>query len=297
MRRKIFYLLATLFLFFTMTPFDSQATEVDTVEDAEENMDEDDFVLSKFGIEASFPEKYRYIYDENQGYRDEALDIGIHTNEITSTIKENNMSYDAFYIDDEGYLNEAYMSYDMQFGTSFDMKEASEDELQDLIKQMEKNSSISALYGVSSEYIDTYRTNDGEVYLLYDMESQREEGGFRSACYFTLVNGSSYYFYFRSYNPNTLIDDLIEEGKVFLEGVKFTCRAEKMENTEDSSTDVSDSSNSTNTSNIITGPKTKVPKTTNRSISSRIIGRAAGVGIMAAIGFLVNAVKRKKNDK
>lgn len=297
MKRKIFNMLAVLFIFSSMTPLVVQATEVDAVEDTEENLDEDDFVLSKFGIEANFPEKYRYIYDESQGYRDEALDIGIHTNEITSTIKENGMSYDAFYIDDEGYLNEAYMSYAHEFGVSGDLKDCSDDELEDLLTKVKTGFSVSSLYGVSCDYLDSYHTEDGEVFFVFDMKSLKENGDFRSACYFTIVNGDSYYFYFRSYNPNILIDDLVKDGEDFVEGVKFTCRAEKVENTEESSTDVSDSSNSTNTSNIITGPKTKVPKTTNRSISSRIIGRAAGVGIMAAIGFLVNAVRRKKNDK
>lgn len=102
-------------------------------EDTEENVDEDDFILSKFGIEASFSEIYIYIYDENQGYRDDVLDIGIHINEITSTIKENNVSYDAFYIDEESYLKEAYMSYGYEFHGFRDLKDYSEDELQDVI--------------------------------------------------------------------------------------------------------------------------------------------------------------------
>ena len=54
MKRKIFNMLAVLFIFSSMTPLVVQAPEVDAVEDTEENLDEDDFVLSKFGIEASF---------------------------------------------------------------------------------------------------------------------------------------------------------------------------------------------------------------------------------------------------
>lgn len=291
MKKKILNLLALMLVLLIATPVVARASEAESVDQVTE--DKDDFVLSKFGIEASFPEKYRYIYDESQGYRDEVTDIGIHTNEITSTIKENGMSYDAFYIDDEGYLNEAYMSYAHEFGVSGDLKDCSDDELEDLLTKVKTGFSVSSLYGVSCDYLDSYHTEDGEVFFVFDMKSLKEDGDFRSACYFTIVNGDSYYFYFRSYNPNILIDDLVKDGEDFVEGVKFTGRPEKVEDTSN----ISDSSNIASDSNIITGPKTNKTRASKNVFASRTLGRAAGAAILVGASFLVNAVKRKKNDK
>ena len=79
----------------------------------------------------------------------------------------------------------------------------------------------------------------------------------------------------------------------FVEGVKFTGRPEKVEDTSN----ISDSSNIASDSNIITGPKTNKTRASKNAFASRTLGRAAGAAILVGASFLVNAVKRKKNDK
>lgn len=133
---------------------------------------------------------------------------------------------------------------------------------------------------MSSDYLDAYDIKNEEVYLAFEMKSLSEEGGFRSTCYFTIVNGNSYYFYFRAYNPNILIDDLIKNGEVFLDGVKYTCRPEKKEGAVENTDSILNSSTTNLTS------KTNITRTRNKSYLPRFIDRGIGAGIIVTQAFL-----------
>jgi len=181
----------------------------------------------EISLQVSIPQKYEYVIDGKQSYReniDELQIDGFGTDDVISMINSSDDSFfEALYVDGD-YFVESYIYYldneDEEIGQ---LKDYSEEEIDDFGAELESTMEDVDDYGdISATYEGVYYNSKNEPYIMLEMVSENKNDEFINACLCTVVNNDFYYFYTKSYDPDADIDDLFENTKSLADGASFS---------------------------------------------------------------------------
>ncbi|MCR5195803.1 MAG: hypothetical protein K6D38_05755 [Pseudobutyrivibrio sp.] len=184
--------------------------------------DSSSVVLKPSGVdyEITIPEKYNFVFDGEKSYGDNIEEYGVHEDELINSMKGTGSHFQALYTDDYYFINsyDYYQKGDIKMGH---LKDCSQKKIDDLSDEIAKAAKQAAGEGFDFENKGTYKSKQDDIYIQLSMIGKDATGDFKNACLCTIVNNDYYYFYTKSYNPDANLDNLFEDTKTLVDGVKF----------------------------------------------------------------------------
>lgn len=216
MKRNLTRIAAALgTVFIAASPFTAYAAEAD-------NTDELVIKLEDLNMEVVVPDFYEFVFDRTQSYRGDLGAYGIDVNAAMESLEGANTFFEALYIDND-YFSESYMTYKLSDTDFKNLKVLSDEDLD----QFGKSAAISATMqgyqnNLKATFDGVYKDGNGIPYVSLQMTFTHDENGDgTSYCLGTIVDGKGYYYYTRSYAPETTMDSLKESTEALVEDVTY----------------------------------------------------------------------------
>ena len=258
---------------------------------------EEELVLSfdEVGLQVTIPEKYRFVYDANQSYRENIANYGVEEDMVYDSIRSDEGSFfEAAYIDNSDYFVDTYMYYIADLGDVGNLKDYSESELK-VTGEMTAKGCERTVDGMVATYEGVYYTEANEPYLMISMKyDDGTENSFLTSCLYTIANDDAYYFYTKTSNMNADFDTLFADTEELVEGV--TIQYEEIAEQEETET-VSDTER---TQEMVENVKERVKENHKNDFMDSVILHASRgflIGaVVASIGYVVIQINNKRRN-
>ena len=225
MKKKILNFLTVVTVLLSATPMVAHATENNGT-----------LTFDDIALEIKVPEKYNFLFDAENSYREDVSSYGAKAEDIYDEIAQNNCYFEAMYIEDNSYFVTSYCQYNESTGINLpiqgDMKNYSEDEIKDFETSLTISLGGSSLTGTTFKYRDIYYTEEGEPYIEYEVKGTSEIGDYRGAALYTIVNDHYYAFFSNAFNVDADYDAIFASTESLVDGVTYLERGEAPSDSE-----------------------------------------------------------------